>query len=142
MGTRAITPIRNEHDYLAALSDVRALWGAAPDSADGDRLDVLMILVDAYEAEHHRIEPPDPIDAIQIRMQDLGMDRREVARVLTTTSGRVSEILNRRRRLTIETIRRLADALNLSERCLLQPYPLAPRRPRSPNSDQGRGLAA
>ncbi len=94
---------------------------------EADRLDVLMVLLEAYEAEHHRIEPPDPIDAIQIRMAELEIDRVEFARILSTTSGRVSEILNRRRRLTIDMIRRLAEALGLSERCLLQPYELAPR---------------
>lgn len=142
MGMRAITPIRNDNDYQAVLGEVRALWGAAPQTAGGDKLDVLMMLVDAYEAEHHRIEPPDPIDAIQIRMQELGIDRREIARVLATTSGRVSEILNRRRRLTIEAIRRLAGALNLSERCLLQPYQLAPREPDAPAGARRDGLAA
>jgi HTH-type transcriptional regulator/antitoxin HigA len=130
MRARAIAPIRNELDYQAVLQDVRALWGAPPGSTDGDRLDVLMVLLEAYEAEHHRIEPADPIDAI---------DRGGIARVLATTSGRVSEILNRRRRLTIDMIRRLAAALNLSERCLLQPYPLAPRdRPSTPGPN-GRG---
>ncbi|MEA2738857.1 MAG: HTH-type transcriptional regulator / antitoxin HigA [Acetobacteraceae bacterium] len=139
MRARAIAPIRNELDYQAVLQDVRALWGAPPGSTDGDRLDVLMVLLEAYEAEHHRIEPADPIDAIQLRMEELGIDRGGIARVLATTSGRVSEILNRRRRLTIDMIRRLAAALNLSERCLLQPYPLAPRdRPSTPGPN-GRG---
>jgi len=85
-----------------------------------------MILVDAYEEEHHRIEPPDPIQAILIRMEELGIDRAELGRLLQISSGRVSEILNRRRRLTVEMMRILAVHLKLSEQCLMQPYDLLP----------------
>ncbi len=94
-----------------------------------------MVLTDAYEAEHRAIEPPDPIDAIQIRMAELGIDRAGRGEILAINSGRVSEILNRRRRLTIEMMRRLAAKLNIPERCLLRRYALAaqampPRRTR------------
>jgi HTH-type transcriptional regulator/antitoxin HigA len=127
----SIAPIRDEAAYEAALAEIRRLWGAAPATTDGDRLDVLMILVDAYEEERHRIEPPDPIEAIRIRMAELGIDRPELGRLLGIASGRVSEILNRRRRLTIEMMRILATELKLSEKCLMQPYELLPpaRRP-------------
>ena len=129
-----IAPIRDETSHQQALAEIRHLWGSAPGTPDGNRLDVLMVLADAYEAEHHAIEPPDPIEAIEIRMAELGIDRAGLGEVLGISSGRVSEILNRKRRLTIEMMRVLAAKLNLSERCLLRYYDLAapspPRRAR------------
>jgi len=122
---RDIAPIRDEPAHQRALAEIRRLWGSAPGTPDGDRLDVLMVLVDAYEAEHHALEPPDPIEAIEVRMTELGIDRAGLGEMLGIASGRVSEILNRRRRLTIEMMRTLAAKLNISERCLLRPYDLA-----------------
>lgn len=122
---RAITPIRDEASHQQALAEIRRLWGSAPGTPNGDRLDVLMVLADAYEAEHHAIEPPDPIEAIEIRMAELGIDRAGLGEMLGIASGRVSEILNRRRRLTIEMMRILAAKLSISERCLLRAYDLA-----------------
>ncbi len=87
-----------------------------------------MVLVDAYENDHHRIGPPDPIEAIRIRMDDLGLDRADLGRLIGVGSGRVSDILNRRRRLTVELMRALAVYLKLSEACLMQPYELRPGR--------------
>ena len=119
-----IAPIRDEASHQQALAEIRRLWGSAPGTPDGDRLDVLMVLADAYEAEHHAIEPPDPIDAIEVRMAELGIDRAGLGEILDIASGRVSEILNRKRRLTTEMMRRLAATLNISERCLLRRYDL------------------
>ena len=120
-----ITPIRDEASHQAAVADVRRLWGSTPGTKEGDRLDVLMVLLDAYEAAQHAIEPPDPIEAIEVRMAELGIDRAGLGEILGIASGRVSEILNRRRRLTIEMMRTLAAKLKLSERCLLRHYDLA-----------------
>jgi len=120
-----ITPIRDEASHQAALAEIRRLWGSALGTRDGDRLDVLMVLADAYEAERHAIEPPDPIEAIEVRMAELGIDRAGLGEILGIASGRVSEILNRRRRLTIEMMRTLAMKLAISERCLLRQYDLA-----------------
>ena len=122
---RDITPIRDETSHRQALAEIRRLWGNAPGTPDGDRLDVLMVLADAYENEHHAIEPPDPIKAIEIRMTELGIDRGGLGEILGIASGRVSEVLNRKRRLTIDMMRRLAAELGISERCLLRPYELA-----------------
>jgi HTH-type transcriptional regulator/antitoxin HigA len=122
---RDIAPIRDEASHQAALAEIRRLWGSAPGTDDGDRLDVLIVLSDAYEAEHHAIEPSDPIEAIEVRMAELGIDRAGLGEILGIASGRVSEILNRRRRLTIEMMRILAEKLNLSERSLLRRYDLA-----------------
>jgi HTH-type transcriptional regulator / antitoxin HigA len=113
------TPIRTKAEYDSAVAEVNRLWGSDPGTPEGDRLDLLLILVAAYEEEHDAIDPPDPIDAIIERMDNLGMTRADLGTMLGATSGRVSEILNRRRPLSIEMIRKLARGLGLSERCLL-----------------------
>ena len=130
-----IAPIRDEASHQQALAEIRHLWGSAPGTPNGNRLDVLMGLADAYEAEHHAIEPPDTIEAIEVRMSELGIDRAGLGEVLGIASGRVFEILNRRRRLTIEMMRVLAAKLNISERCLLRYYDLA-----APSPPRGYGV--
>lgn len=120
-----IAPIRDEACHAAAVAEVRRLWGSEAGTAAGDRLDVLMVLVDDYENRHHAIDLPDPVEAIQLRMEEMGLDRAGLGAMLGLPSGRVSEILNRRRRLTIGMIRTLASELRLSEGCLLQAYELA-----------------
>jgi HTH-type transcriptional regulator/antitoxin HigA len=122
---REIAPIRDEASHHVALAEVRRLWGSAPGTEEGDRLDVLRVLLDAYEAEQHAIEPPDPIEAIETRMAELGIGRAGLGELLGISSGRVSEILNPRRRLTIEMMRTLAAGLNIPERCLLRQYDFA-----------------
>jgi HTH-type transcriptional regulator/antitoxin HigA len=117
-------PIRNKADYVRATAEVRRLWGAEEGTDDGNRLDLLLVLVNAYEDEHNAIDPPDPIDAIVERMDSLGMSRNDLGELIGASSGRVSEILNRRRPLTIDMIRKLASGLGLSEHCLLQAYDL------------------
>lgn len=122
-----IVPIRDDAGHAAALAEVRRLWGAAEGTEDGDRLDVLMVLIDDYESKRHAVDLPDPIAAIRTRMDTLGLDRADLGAMLGVSSGRVSELLNRRRRLTVEMIRTLAARLGLSEACLLQPYDLQSR---------------
>lgn len=117
-------PLRTDADYADAIAEVRRLWGAAEGTEEGNRLDLLLVLVGAYEDERYEINPPDPIDAISERMNDLGMSRTDLGAILGAPSGRVSEILNRRRPLTIDMIRKLSAALGLSEHCLVQPYEL------------------
>ena len=117
-------PIRTEAEYAAAIAEVRRLWDAEANTPDGDRLDLLLVLVSAYEDERVQIDPPDPIDAIIERMNNRGMSRADLEALLGVGSGRVSEILNRRRPLTIDMIRKLASELSLSEHCLVQPYEL------------------
>jgi HTH-type transcriptional regulator / antitoxin HigA len=139
-----IVPIRNEAAYEEAIDEVRRLWGAEPNTKEGNRLDVLMVLVDDYENKHHAIDPPDPIEAILNRMEVMALDRADLGRMLGVSSGRLSEILNRRRRLTIEMTRVLASELKLSESCLLKPYEINPR-PNGPNARQPErkgGMAA
>jgi HTH-type transcriptional regulator / antitoxin HigA len=142
-----IVLIRNETACEEAIAEVRRLWGAEPDTADGNRLDMRMVLVDDYENRNHTIDPPDPIEAILIRMEAMGLERADLGKMLGFSSGRLPEILNRRRRLTIEMMRVLASALKLSANCLLKPYEVVPRsngasaRPSGQTSRKG-GMAA
>ena len=107
-----IKPIRSEADYEAA---VERLWGARSGTPEGDRLDVLATLIDAYESAHHPIDPPDPIEAIKFRMEQQGLTRKDLEGILGTRT-RVAEVLNRRRGLSINMIRRLHDELGISAR--------------------------
>jgi len=115
-----VRPIRTEADHEAALDEVAALWGAAIGTPDGDRLDVLATLIDAYEAKHHPMDPPDPIEAIRFRMEQQGMTRRDLE-VIIGTRTRIAEVLNRKRSLSIGMIRRLHDRLGISAEVLIRP---------------------
>jgi HTH-type transcriptional regulator/antitoxin HigA len=115
-----IKPIRSEADYAEALSEVERLWGAPSGTLDGDRLDVLATLMDAYEDEHHPIDPPDPIEAIKFRMEQQGLTRKDLEAIIGTRT-RVAEILNRRRGLSIAMIRRLHEKLGISAEILIRP---------------------
>ena len=118
-----LRPIRTEADYEAALAEVERLWGTPAGSADGDRLDVLATLIDAYESEHFPVDPPDPIDAIRFRMEQQGLSRKDLEGVIGTRT-RVAEVLNRRRGLSIHMIRRLHERLGIPAEVLIRP----PRR--------------
>jgi HTH-type transcriptional regulator / antitoxin HigA len=115
-----VRPIRDEADYEAALAEVEQLWGAPAGTADGDRLDVLATLIDAYEAVHHPMDPPDPIDAIRFRMEQQGLSRKDLEGLIGSRT-RVAEVLNRRRGLSINMIRRLHDHLGISAEVLIRP---------------------
>ena len=104
--------IRSEAQYRAAVREIERLWEAAPRSPEHDRLEVLATLVEDYEERHHPIYPPDPIEAIRFRMEQLGLDRKALEPAIGSRA-RVSEVLSRRRRLTLETIRRLRDQLGI-----------------------------
>jgi HTH-type transcriptional regulator/antitoxin HigA len=114
-----VKPIRSEADYEAALAEVERLWGARSGTPEGDRLDVLATLIDAYESEHHPIDPPDPIEAIKFRMEQQGLTRKDLEGILGTRT-RVAEVLNRRRALSINMIRRLHDKLGISAEVLIR----------------------
>jgi HTH-type transcriptional regulator / antitoxin HigA len=107
-----VAPIRTERDYEAALAEIEGLMDAEADTPEGDRLDVLVTLVEAYEARHWEIDPPDPIDAINLRLEQRGLSRRFLLRIFGT-SGRVSEIMNRKRPLSVEMMRRLHHELDI-----------------------------
>jgi len=115
-----LKPIRNEVDYEAALSEAQKLWGAKTGTPDGDRLDILATLIDVYEAKHHPIDPPDPVEAILFRMEQQGLTRKDLE-PLIGPRNRVADILNRKRGLSIEMIRQLHDRLGISAEVLIRP---------------------
>jgi len=118
-----IHPIKTELDYQNALKEIEGLMDAQPDTPEGDRLDIMATLIAAYEEKHYPIENPDPIDAILHRMDVLGIDRKDLEKIIGTRA-RVSEILNRKRPLTINMIRRISGKLCISANVLIQPYQL------------------
>ncbi len=116
-----IQPIRTEADYQAALAEIERLFDAIPETPGGDRLDVLTTLVEAYEEEHYSIPPPDPIEAIKYYMDSRGLSRRDLEPYLGSRA-RVAEVLNRKRPLSLEMIRRLHAGLGIPADILIQPY--------------------
>jgi HTH-type transcriptional regulator/antitoxin HigA len=118
-----IRPIRTEADYQAALRKIEGLMDAEAGSPEGDRLDVLATLVSAYEANRFPIESPDPIEAIKFRMEQRGLSRPDLERVLGGRN-RVSEVLARRRALTLRMIRNLSKALDIPTDILVREYAL------------------
>jgi HTH-type transcriptional regulator / antitoxin HigA len=115
-----LKPIRSEEDYEEALAEVERLWGAPAGTAAGDRLDILATLIDAYEALHYPMDPPDPVEAIKFRMEQQGLTRKDLEPLIGTRT-RVAEVLNRRRNLSIGMIRRLHDSLGISADVLIRP---------------------
>jgi HTH-type transcriptional regulator / antitoxin HigA len=115
-----VKPIRTKKDYETALAEMERLWGATSGTPAGDRLDVLATLIDAYEAVHYPMDPPDPIEAIKFRMEQQGLTRRDLEPLIGTRT-RVAEVLNRRRSLSIGMIRRLHQALGISAEVLIRP---------------------
>lgn len=107
-----VTPIRTDSDYHAALSEVEALWGSAPGTAMGDRLDVLMDLVEVYERQHHPVLPPNPIEAIRFVMDQRGLKPVDLSSLFGSTA-RVYEVLGGRRSLSIRMIRSLHKELGI-----------------------------
>jgi HTH-type transcriptional regulator/antitoxin HigA len=116
-----IRPIHTEEDYHEALKEVKDLFFAAPGTPEGDKLEVLSVLVHAYEAEHFSFENPDPIDAIEYQMDRLGFSEKDLEPMVGSRS-RVWEILHRKRPLTLAMIRKLSKGLGVSEAILVQDY--------------------
>jgi HTH-type transcriptional regulator/antitoxin HigA len=116
-----IKPIKTEKDYLETLERIDALMSAKPDTPQMDELEVLATLVEAYEAQHHNIEAPDPIEAIKFRMEQEGLKQKDLVALIGSKS-RVSEVLNRKRKLTIEMIRKLHDKLHIPLESLFMDY--------------------
>jgi HTH-type transcriptional regulator/antitoxin HigA len=115
-----LKPIRSVADYEDALAEVERLWGRPSGTPEGDRLDVLATLIDAYEAEHYPMDPPDPIEGIKFRMAQQGLSRKDLEPLIGTRT-RVAEVLNRKRSLSIGMIRRLHDRLGISAEVPIRP---------------------
>ncbi len=113
-----IHPIRSEKDHERAVARIGQLISAAPGTPEGDELDVLATLVDAYEAKHFVMEAPDPITAIQFRMEQQGLTRKDLEPMIGSRA-RVSEVLNRKRGLTLVMVRRLKSNLGISADALI-----------------------
>lgn len=118
-----IRPIRTKVDYRAALREVERLWDAEPGTPAGDKVEVLVTLIEAYEARHHLIPAPDPIAAILFMLEQKGLTRRDLEPAIGSR-GRVSEVLNRKRPLTLPMVRALGALLQIPTDVLVQPYPI------------------
>ncbi len=116
-----IRPIRTKTDHQEALREIELLFDAAENTPSGDRLDILSTLVEAYEKTHFPIELPDPIEAIHYYMDTRGLSRRDLESCLGSRA-RVSEVLSRKRTLTLEMIRKLNQELKIPAEILIQPY--------------------
>ena len=116
-----ITPIRNEKDYQKALERLEDIFEAKKGTEEGDELEILSILIDTYENENFPIEMPNPIEAIKFRMEQMGMKQKDLAKVVGFKS-RVSEILNKKRKLTLDMIRKLNSTLHIPTEVLVQDY--------------------
>ena len=116
-----IRPIRNDADYRAALEEIERVWEAEPGTSEGDHVEVLSTLVEVYEASHHPVPPPDPIAAIEFMLEQKGLTRRDLEPAIGSR-GRVSEVLNRKRPLTLPMVRALSALLEIPIEVMAQPY--------------------
>ena len=122
-----VKPIRTEADCDEALKLVESLWRAKPATPEGDRLEVLLTLVEAYEAKHYPVAPPDPVDAILFRLEQEGLTRADLEDCIGPR-GRVSEVLSRRRPLSIGMIRKLHARFKIPAEVLIAPSAKLTRR--------------
>jgi HTH-type transcriptional regulator/antitoxin HigA len=120
----SITPIKTEKDYRLALKRLESLFDAPVNTQESDEADILGLLIDEYEKKHYPIESPDPIEAIKIRMEEMQLMQKDLVPIIGSRS-RVSEILNRKRKLTVEMIRNINQRLNISPNILINDYELA-----------------
>ncbi len=112
-------PIKDEKTYQKSLKRIEALWGAEPDTPRGDELDILLVLVDAYEEKHYPIPPSDPVNAILFRMEQMNIDRKALEQYLGPKS-RVSDVLNRKRPLSLPQIKKLHKGLGIPYESLIE----------------------
>ncbi len=118
-----IRPLKTEKDYKNALLRIEDIFDALANSKEGDEAEILSLLIENYENEFYPIEAPDPIEAIKIRMEEMDLKQKDLV-VFIGAKSKVSEILNRKRRLTVEMIRNLSEALKLSDSLLIKDYKL------------------
>ncbi len=118
-----IKPIKNETDYEKALKRLEVIFDAKSNSKEGDEADILSLLIENYENQHYPIESPDPIEAIKIRMEEMNLKQKDLVGVIGGKS-RVSEILNKKKRLTVDMIRELERILSISASVLVNNYQL------------------
>jgi len=119
--TMILKPIKTEKDYNQVLERLEQIFDAEPNTKEGDELEILGILIEKYENENFPIELPDPIEAIKFRMEQLNYSQNDLAEVIGLKS-RASEILNKKRKLSLEMIRKLSEKLHIPSEVLIQPY--------------------
>lgn len=120
----SVKPIRTESEYQEALRELDRVWESEKGTADYELMEVLSVLVGDYEDKHYQMDEPDPIEAIKFRMEQQGLTQKDLAEIIGYNS-RVSEILNRKRKLTLNMIRKLNNSLGISLTTLVQDYELA-----------------
>ena len=118
-----LKPIKNENDYRNALERLEVIFDTPINTIEGDEAEILSLMIENYENEHYPIEAPDPIEAIKIRMEELNLRQKDLVGVIGGKS-RVSEILSRKKKLTVEMIRELEQKLQISASVLVNNYQL------------------
>jgi HTH-type transcriptional regulator/antitoxin HigA len=113
-----LKPIKNKTQYSQALKRIEELWGAKRNTEKGDELDVLLLLVEKYEEDHYPIPPSDPVEAIKFLMEQKDLTRKDLEPYIGSRA-RVSEVLNKKRSLTLPMIKKLHDGLNIPYNCLI-----------------------
>lgn len=116
-----IKPIKTESDYKKALNRLEVIFDAVPETKEGDEAEILSMMIDQYENIHYPIEAPNPIEAIKIRMEEMDLKQKDLVGIIGGKS-RVSEVLNKKKRLTVEMIRKLNKTLNIPTNVLVQEY--------------------
>ncbi len=119
-----IRPIKTENDYQEALKRLEIIFDALPNTKDGDEAEIISLLIENYENQYYPIDAPDPIEAIKIRMQEMNIKQKDLVGVIGGKS-RVSEVLNKKKRLTVDMIRELEKILHISASVLVNNYQLA-----------------
>jgi len=119
--TMTIKPIKTKKDYQAAMNRLDAIFDSKPGTSTGDELEILTMLIEKYEDEHVQIDYPDPIEAIKFRMEQMGYTQNDLAKVVGLKS-RASELLNKKRKLTLDMIRKLHISLSIPTDVLIQEY--------------------
>lgn len=125
-----ITPIKTEGDYQATIAEIEKLWNSEPDSPESDRLDILATLVEAYECKHYPIDPPDPVEAIKFRMEQMGLTHKDLEQYVGGR-GRVTKILSRKLPLSLDMIRKLHKNLGIPAEVLIS-EPSVPQETTAP----------
>jgi HTH-type transcriptional regulator/antitoxin HigA len=116
--------IKSDEDYRNALKRLEVIFDAPIDSMEGDEAEILSLLIENYENKYYPIESPDPVEAIKIRMEEMNLKQKDLVGILGGKSA-VSEVLNRKKKLTLEMIRELERILHISASILIKNYPLA-----------------
>ncbi len=119
-----IRPIKTEQDYEKALERLELIFDAKQNTKEGDEAEILSMLIDNYENQHYPIEAPDPIEAIKIRMEEMNLKQKDLVGIIGGKS-RVSEILNKKKKLTVDMIRELEKVLHISASVLVNNYQIS-----------------